>query len=530
MLTLAAVDIGANSVRLKIARIVRKRLEILHEDREVVRLGESVFHTGALAPSAMQNAIRVLRRFQKATRLHRVTTVRVIATSALRDASNATTFIEWVQRSVGWHVEVVSGIEEGRLIHLGVVAHTRATTSRTLLIDLGGGSCELIVSRQRQIEQVSSLPLGAVRLTRQFLKHDPPTETEVEQLRSFLTEEIRRIRPQFTEHHITQVVATSGTPAALSELWAATVAADQAIAAAQSAKKKVRSQPALQAAAPAAHTIVPRAGLFRLTHRLNMLPVQQRRALAGIGPRRAEIIVAGAHVFSTIFAEFELKNFRYSPLGLRDGVLAEMALNEAGPGLQRRKASERQNSIQSLAEHYSVDRHFAARVAQHARLLFKQLAPLHGLPSEYAALLEAAAQLHEVGSFISRAGRRRHAHYILSNSELLGFSPAERDFVAALTRFLGKSKVTTTNPIVRALAPLDRACLAPTVLLLRLARALEQSRRGAITGLHIAYDARQVRFALRTRKLGAELELWALGRERAFFAEVFGRELICAES
>src|SRR6266513_1216087 len=193
MATLAAVDIGANSVRLKIARVVRKRLQVLHEDREVVRLGDSVFRTGALDPAAMEQTVRVLRRFQKAVQAHEATQVRVVATSALRDANNGTAFVHWVHAAIGWHVDVVSGVEEGRLIHLGVTANSRIG-GRLLLIDLGDGSCELIVSHKGQIEQVYSLPLGAVRLTDQFLQHDPPTETELEQMRSHISEEVGRVR------------------------------------------------------------------------------------------------------------------------------------------------------------------------------------------------------------------------------------------------------------------------------------------------------------------------------------------------
>jgi len=119
MATLAAVDIGANSVRLKIARVVRKRLQVLHEDREVVRLGEGVFRNGALDPAAMEQTVRVLKRFQKETQALGATEVRIVATSALRDANNGSAFVQWVQAAIGWRVEVVSGVEEGRLIHLG---------------------------------------------------------------------------------------------------------------------------------------------------------------------------------------------------------------------------------------------------------------------------------------------------------------------------------------------------------------------------------------------------------------------------
>src|SRR2546423_14988945 len=122
MAVLAAVDIGANSVRLKIAQLVRGRLLIVHEDREVTRLGASVFRNGALDPDAMSSTVKVLERFQRAAQKHAAERVRIVATSALRDARNSRVFLDWVRTAVGWRIEVITGLEEGRLIHLGVVS------------------------------------------------------------------------------------------------------------------------------------------------------------------------------------------------------------------------------------------------------------------------------------------------------------------------------------------------------------------------------------------------------------------------
>jgi exopolyphosphatase/guanosine-5'-triphosphate,3'-diphosphate pyrophosphatase len=323
-------------------------------------------------------------------------------------------------------------------------------------------------------------------------------------MRSYIGEEIGRLRHKLTEHKINLTVATSGTPAALSELWSAGQTSNTAT--------------------------VPRAGLLRLTKKLSALGVEQRRGLRGIGPRRAEIIVAGANVFAELFTELELTSFRYLPFGLRDGILAQMAADEEDIGLRKQLDSERQNSILNLAEHYKVDLRFANRVADHARALFKLLAPVHHLPPEYSNLLQAASILHEVGSFISRAGRRRHAYYILAHSELLGFSLPQRRVIAAISRFLGKSKITPTSPSVRLLAPADRLLLPRVVVLLRLARAMEQGRRGAVVGLRAKLQPRGVQLTLVTRPTGAELELWAIERERGYFFEVFGRELTCVEA
>jgi exopolyphosphatase/guanosine-5'-triphosphate,3'-diphosphate pyrophosphatase len=141
MPTFAAVDIGSNSVRLKIARLQAGRLRSLHEDREVTRLGEGVFGSGFLTPESMADTVRVLRRFHRATQQIVTDSVRIVATSALRDARNSQAFLEWVRSATGWRVEIISGVEEARLIHLGLVAGSRIDRLPTLMMDLGGGSC-----------------------------------------------------------------------------------------------------------------------------------------------------------------------------------------------------------------------------------------------------------------------------------------------------------------------------------------------------------------------------------------------------
>src|ERR1700704_1848734 len=215
MPTFAAVDIGSNSVRLKIARLQGRRLKEVHEDREVTRLGEGVFGSGLLSPEAMAETVRVLRRFHRATQECGTDSVRVVATAALRDARNSRAFLEWVRSATGWNLEIISGLEEARLIHLGMVSISRVSASPVLMMDLGGGSCELTISVKGHIRDTVSLPLGAVRLTNEFLTHDPPRKAELRRLRGFVEREIGRIADRITRSRPKTVIATSGTAAAL---------------------------------------------------------------------------------------------------------------------------------------------------------------------------------------------------------------------------------------------------------------------------------------------------------------------------
>src|SRR5580692_2509379 len=192
MPTFAAIDIGSNSCRLKIAKVVAHQLKTLYEDREVTRLGASVFASGLVSPEAMAATLRALKRFQRAVQEHGVDRIRVVATSAIRDARNSAAFQAWVKAETGWNMEIISGLEEGRLIHLGVMSGEAGVGGRVLLIDLGGGSCEITLSERKRITETISVPLGAVRLTEQFLRSDPPNTDDLGRLRQWIGRELRR--------------------------------------------------------------------------------------------------------------------------------------------------------------------------------------------------------------------------------------------------------------------------------------------------------------------------------------------------
>src|SRR5277367_583403 len=217
MQTFAAIDIGSNSCRLKIARVVQHQLKVLHEDREVTRLGGSVFETGLISPESMAATLEALKRFYRATQLHGADKVRGVATAAMRDARNARAFLAWVRDETGWEVEIISGLEEGRLIHAGVTSNEELTGGNCLLIDVGGGSCEISLSEHKRIKDTISLPLGAVRLTSEFLASDPPTPQDIARMKQFIARELRRAVRRNIAALVKTVVATSGTAAALAE-------------------------------------------------------------------------------------------------------------------------------------------------------------------------------------------------------------------------------------------------------------------------------------------------------------------------
>ena len=210
----------------------------------------------------------------------------------------------------------------------------------------------------------------------------------------------------------------------------------------------------------------------------------QRIKIPGIGTRRGEIIVAGAAVFADLMQRCDLGGFRYSELGLRDGLLAQMAADytRTAKGTQQLE-SERWDALIAMAKRYRVDMEQVQHVRGLVMQLFAGLKTVHRLPAEYAEWLSAAAILHEIGAYVNRTGWHRHAYYLIANSEILGYTPAQRRTIAAITRYLGSALPSSGDKLVKSLEPEDRDHVPKAVALLRVARALNQGRRRAVTSV-----------------------------------------------
>jgi exopolyphosphatase/guanosine-5'-triphosphate,3'-diphosphate pyrophosphatase len=506
MQTYAAIDIGSNSCRLKIARVQQHQLKLLQEDREVTRLGASVFETGVVSPEAMAGTLVALKRFYRAVKLHSADRVRAVATSALRDARNAQAFLAWVKSETGWEVEIISGLEEARLIHRGVMGEP-GTQRRCLLVDVGGGSCEITLSERKRIQETVSLPLGAVRLTKEFLPGDPPSEEELARLKQFIARELRKAERRFGVLRVSLVIATSGTAAALAEA----------------------SQETRKNGAPKGKPLTETRNVRRLTTRLTRMTNAQRSSIPGIGPKRSEIVVAGAHVYAALLEHFALPGFVYSDLGLRDGILDQMlAEQDAKTTAHQQFERDRWQAVLATCKRYGVDPRQADAVRQHALQLFRDLQPVHELPQEYRSWLEAAAMMRDVGKFMNYQGHHRHAQYIIANSELFGFTPQQRAITSAIARYLGKSRPDPQDRTMRPIPPEEFTRVQRAVVLLRLAVALNQDRASDVLKVTLRVYPKRVLMELSPGRTGAELELWSLRKEGDYFREVFRRELFAA--
>ena len=508
----AAIDIGSNSLRLLVAetkadsRSKLPSIATLHADRSVTRLGASVFQTGRLSEEAIASVCAQLERMAVAYSKLEVVGVRAVATAAVRDASNQHEFIERASKAAGVPIEIISGQEEARLIHLGVQTRWPHPRERILVIDLGGGSCEVILSESGQLVTAFSKPLGAVRLTEVFLKSDPPDEQELHRLNKSIDERlaaaVTRIGSGFD-----RVIATSATAAA--------------IVCAINRVPRARREEAdrLRATTPQ---------IRKLFKELRARDLAGRSEIAGIGPRRAEIIVAGTAVFLRALELFRHPSMYYLAAGVRDGIIADLANRGVGREFTH-LSSDQRRVVEDMARRYGVPLKHARKVATLGLELFDSLRPIHRLPANTGKLLEASAYLHDVGHYVSDTGHHKHSAYIVANSDMPGFTDEERHLVAMLCRYHRKAMPAQRHSSFQALSPEARRCVLHLVPLLRIADSLDRGHEQRVERVDCHMRNGTIMLQLLSDQ-DVDLEQWAADRSGDVFREVFNTPLVVKQA
>lgn len=503
----AAVDIGSNSVRLEVAETSHgEQPRILASDREVTRLGASVFLGGRISPEAIELLCDVLARFAAEYRKWNVDGVRAVATSAVRDASNQHEFLKRTSAALGVGVEVISGQEEARLIHLGVQMRWPHPRKHVFMIDIGGGSAEMILSRDQQIEFAVSKQLGALRLNEVFLKSDPPRERDVHRMVEYIQQRIgsavRRINRSLGDSAIDRVIGTSATASAV------VCAANKIPRARREEADKVRAET---------------SQIRKLFNDLSRKSLAERQKVVGIGPRRAEIIIAGCAVLLHTLEELGLPALYYSGAGVRDGIVADLmerGLHGGSLGL----GSDRRAAVEDLAKHYGVPLDHARQTAQTALNLFRCLTPLHRLPAPFAGLLEAAGYLHDIGHYVSDTRHHKHSYYLVMNSELPGFEEKEREIVANLCRYHRKASPIPEHTNWQALDAEERRAVTLLAPILRLADSFDRNRDQRLNTFTCHVREQDVLIEIRSTR-DVDLEVWAIERTNDFFRAAYNRPI-----
>ena len=505
--TLAAVDIGTNSLHGVVARMTSgeggPRFEILEREKEMVRLGSSGGDMRELTHDAIDRAVAALDRFRQVAEVHDAP-ITAVATSAVREAENRDVLIERAWREARVHVNVITGVEEARLIHLGVLQAVPVYDRRLLLCDIGGGSTELLVGLRGEVLASRSLKLGAIRLTRRFFDGRLVHPGALDACRRFVRSTLAPFAQEIRRLDVEVAVGSSGTIAALAEM-----------AAMRATGSRPRS---------VSNLTLTRGQLDDLVRELAAAPTPEARAaLAGLDAGRADIILAGAVILEQVVHDLDITELVVSDFALREGVLLDTWQRRHGASLHHLSDLRRQ-SVLNLAELMDDDPLHSAQVARLALELFDATADRHHLGDDAREVLEAAALLCNVGMFLSHAQHHKHSYYVIrSTDRLAGFNDDELERIALVARYHRKSEPKAKHAEFAQLEAGEQAEVRVLAGLLRVAIGLDRNHAARVRGVAVE-DAgdRLVVHATAVEGEDISLELYAAGARADLFAGAIG--------
>lgn len=452
------IDLGSNSAHLMVVRTAPNGVHsVLNRVKHMLRLGENAFQSRQLQEEAMQRAFHVLRSFGAMCASYGAQEIITVATSAVRDAKNAQDFIRRAYDNTGLAVTIISGQEEARLIYLGVSSGLPHSLSQRLFMDIGGGSTELVVGNSVEYSSLDSLKLGCVRLDNQFLqgREAPVSEAEYEAMRHYVRMEASHSLKRVQSFEIMEAVGSSGTIETLHALGH---------------RLETGSAPG-----PDQHTLKLET-LRRTAQHICALPLSRRKELPGVSPRRAEVLVTGAAILQALLEELHMSEMLVSHRNILDGILVDQQ-RRWGQGAEPGLGGIREQSVMRLARRCA----FEERHARHMRNLTLQLhdsAVECGCLKEDAQareLLSYAALLHDIGIFIAYSRHAAHSHYLIRNTELLGFTQDEIEFMARLALLHSKGPSRKLQEGGETLGENLRTRLRPFALFLSLAESLDRT-------------------------------------------------------
>ncbi|HWC75213.1 MAG TPA: Ppx/GppA phosphatase family protein [Gemmatimonadales bacterium] len=497
---LAAIDIGTNSIRLIVAEVESDgRYRVLDEEREMTRLGHGLFARGRLASEPMERSLDALAKMKVIADGFLVAELRAVATSAVREASNGRAFCQEVRRRCGLRVEVIPGEEEAQLALRSARRHFDLTGRSAAIVDIGGGSMEVTLTAGTVVDEVLTLPLGAVRLTEHYDTAGTLSPKRWRKLRRgidrVLDEKLRK--PPF---HPEIMIGSGGTFTNLAEM------------------AQLERDPT---ARPVQGYAMSRADVVHLMHRLRATPLAERREIPGLNPRRADIIVAGAAAVARVAKRLGTERILVNDGGLRDGLLlamiAERFPKEAG---ETARPISRLDSARAFARQCRSNERHCEQVARLATQLFDGLAERFNLPSDARELLEAAALLHDIGYVINHAKHHKHAYHLILNGDLQGFSQRELEIVACVARYHRKAFPSKRHSAFARLDRPDRRLVRALAGVLRVADGLDRTHTQRITAVTCATHRGFVELTLQART-DPRVEIWDAERKSKLFERAF---------
>lgn len=510
---LAAIDVGTNSVHMVVVKIQPElpAFTIIGREKDTVRLGNFRPGTNCLSEEAMERGIAALKRCKQIADSYQANDIVTVATSATREASNGQVFIDRVKREVGLDINLISGLEEARRIYLGVLSGMELHGKPHVIIDIGGGSTEIILGTGERHRFLSSTKVGAVRLNAQMITTNPIKTQEFLQLQAYvrgrLEPNIEALKSKLVEGESLSLIGTSGTVESLATLTAI---------------EKLGTVPARMNG----YTMTMDE-LEKAIQKLRRMSFSERLKLPEMSARRAEIIVPGAVILQQAMRTLGMDRITICEHALREGLVVDWMLTH---GLienrMQYQQSVRERSVMKAARKYRINTPHGELVAKFALALFDQTRGLlhHWGPLE-REVLWAAAVLHNCGHFVSHGSHHKHSYYLICNGELLGFTSTEIELIANIARYHRKSAPKLKHEPYKALTKENRKIVSQLSAMLRVAVGLDRRRLGAIASFDTIYKSKSHTLKLIFTPAHAhdpcELEVWSVNDKKACFEQEF---------
>jgi exopolyphosphatase/guanosine-5'-triphosphate,3'-diphosphate pyrophosphatase len=505
MTKLGILDIGTNSIHMVLAEVEPDfSYKILDRFKDMTRLGDGAFTTHRLTEAAMTRALEVIRKFTALARIKGYERIEAVATSAVREATNGGEFIEAVGRETGLRVRVVTGQEEARLIYLGVRHSMDLSDRNTLIVDVGGGSVELILGNGKRMLRGQSLKLGAIRLKDLYLKHDPPTQAMLRKMQKAVDAELKAALEELKTDEFDRIVATSGMAGNLTEVV--------------HLRRTGRPIPQLNLATASLKEIEAVEDL--LTH----ASFKARLAIPGLDARRADTLLPATTVLRVLLERTGHRDVTISDKAIREGLIYDfierhrerLRTDQEIPNVRRR-------AVIHLARRCRYPETHSHHVARLALRLFDQTRPLHRLAEREREWLEYAALLHDIGYLINSRQHHKHAYYLITKSDLSGFTAYEIQMIANIARYHRGALPQTDHQALGTLGRSERKTIKALSALLRIADGLDRSHFSVIQDIEVTLG-KPVRLILRTAG-DPELEIWAASGRTDLFEKTFKRSV-----
>lgn len=501
----AVLDIGTNSIHLVLAEVEPDfSYKILDRFKDMTRLGDGVFATRRLSDATMARGVEVIGHLTTLARNKGYDRIEAVATSAVREARNGGEFLQQVYDLAGLPVRVVTGQEEARLIYLGVRHSLDLPEAPTLIVDVGGGSVEIILCIRKELVQVQSLKLGAIRMKDLCLKEDPPSKAEVESLRGRIKEELTAALKRLKVRKIRQVIATSGMAGNLAEV----------------VHLKRTGRPLVQLNL----ATVGRREMGALEKLLSRSTTRTRARIPGLDAKRVDTLLPATMVLRSLIGLLGLEAMTVSDKAIREGLIYDfIAKNRDRLRVEHEIPNVRRRQVVALARRcHSPERH-PLHVAKLALALFDQTRALHGLGEREREWLEYAALLHDIGYLINVRRHHKHTYYLIKQSDLHALAAEEIEIIANVARYHRRAVPREGHEGFRDLGRPQRRTVEVLSALLRIADGLDRTHFGLVQGVTVNVG-QPVR--IEVQRVGdCELELWAAQGRSDLFERVFKRRV-----